>query len=302
MNDIPVLRRPAFFDGQPLAAADLTAVQDYHRELLWLHQHTLHGRGIVSGFAVHGAKGAKTVTVEPGYAIDRQGRSIVLDAARTLDVPSVVSGPTGQPAAYYLTVGYVSDDDLDATVRSGVCGSSGAVRRVEKPLLRWQDGSADTDQDVVLASISVQNCMLAGAADLAARRSAIPERQPYIYAGQTTPAGTAWSLWRLPDQGPKDQPVGVRVSVNTSEAGFANTPRYSAQVIGSRVAAQPGQADVVLDGYVQVSAASSTGFDLLMTLPPGNGLVNPGPVLEADVLAKLPARLGWYVSWLGVED
>jgi len=299
-DDIPALQRPAFFDGQPLTAADLTAVQDYHRELLWLHQHTLHGWGIVSGFAVHGAKSSKTVTVEPGYAIDRQGQSIVLDTARTLDVPSVVSGPTGQPQVYYLTVAYMSDDDLGATVRHGVCGSNGAIRRIEEPLLRWQDGSVITGQEVVLASISVLNCKLAEAADLAARRSAIPERQPYLYAGQATPADTAWSLWRLPDQDPNDLPIGVKVSVNTSEAGFVNTPRYSAQVVGSRVVTQPGRA--ILDGYVQVSAASSAGFDLFMTLPPGNGLVNPRWVLAAGVLAKLPARLGWYVSWLGVED
>ena len=55
--DIPVLERPAFFDGQQLTAADLEAVQAYHRELLWLHNRGLHNWGIAFGYAVEGKRG-----------------------------------------------------------------------------------------------------------------------------------------------------------------------------------------------------------------------------------------------------
>lgn len=298
MSNVPNLSRPAFFDGQALTAADLTAVQDYHCDLLWRHQRTLHGWGIASGFAVAGATSAKTVDVAPGYAIDSGGRSIVLTHAQTVDVPAVVSGPTGKPATYYLTVTYVEDADLAATVRTGVCGSNGAVRRPEQPLLRWRDStSVDLARVVVLGEISVQNCKLAAPIDTASRRSAIPDRQPYIYAGQA--ASLSWAVWRLPEQDPADPPIGLKVMVTTSEAGFANTPQYTAQVVGSRVV--EGDPGFVLDGYVEVASASSTGFQLLMTLPRGDALVNPASVIDSDQLKDVPGDQGWYISWLGVE-
>lgn len=306
MSDIPSLQRPAFFDGQPLTAADLTAMQDYHRELLWLHQRTLHGWGIAAGFAVTGGKGDKNVTVAPGYAIDQDGQSIMASAPTSLRVPAVAGGPTGGPVSYYLTAAYQPDDELAATVRTGTCGSNGAVHRDEQPLIRWQDPSAIAPgTDIVLAEISVRNCALADAVSGAPRRNAIPDRAPYIYAGQTDPATTTWQLWRVDGV---DRPVGLSVNVNTTEAGFGNTPRYHAQVVGSRVvpaSLQLHDGDAVLDGYPQVSAASSAGFELRMTLPPGvdgAGSVNPVGVLSADALTKIPTALGWYVSWVGVED
>jgi hypothetical protein len=306
MSDIPSLSRPAFFDGQSLAAVDLTAVQAYHRDLLWLHQRTLHSWGIASGFAVSGAKGDKSVSIQPGYAVDSQGRSIVLDSARSLDVPSVVSGSTGLAVTYYLTVSYVEDADLPAaTVRAGACGSDGAVRRPDEPLLRWQDHvDSQGGTDIVLGAISVLNCKLTGPVDVTRRRSATPETQPYIYAGQTAPGSTKWSPWWLADQNPdSDPPVGLTVSVNTSEAGFANTPKYSAQVVGNRVLSTAGRANAVLDGYVQVGAASASGFVITMALPHGgDGPTNPDWALAADQLKSAPGKLDWYVSWVGVED
>ena len=54
MTDLPSLARPEFFDGQALTAADLDAAQTYHRELLWLHQRTLHGEHAAQGRVLHG--------------------------------------------------------------------------------------------------------------------------------------------------------------------------------------------------------------------------------------------------------
>lgn len=303
MSDVPSLSRPAFFDGQALTAADLTAVQDYHRDLLWLHQRTLHGSGIASGLAVSGAKGDKAVTVQPGYAIDSAGQSIVLGSPQVLATPAVVGGPTGKPVTYYLTISYVADDDLAAAVRSGTCGADGAVRRLEAPRLRWREPSdIDSGADIVLGAISVLNCKLTAAVDLALRRSALPERQPYLFAGQSSPAATAWALWRPGDASTGD-PLGLKVAINTSEAGFANTPKYQVQVVGSREVVRSGdKTPYLLDGYVQVAAASSVGFELRMSLPRGaDSRVNPDWALAATELLKLPTQASWYVSWLGVE-
>src|SRR5207247_1213304 len=102
--DIPILERPFFFDGQLLTAADLAAVQAFHRELRWLHNRALHDWGVVFGLGVSGARGARTVRVERGYALDCRGRDLIQDAPAELQVP-----PDAGPTLYYLTASYLED-------------------------------------------------------------------------------------------------------------------------------------------------------------------------------------------------
>ncbi len=301
MTDIPIpsLSRPAFFDGQALTAADLNAVVAYHRELLWLHQRSLHGSGIVSGLLVTGAKGDKSVTVGPGYAVDTGGRSIVLDAPQVLDIPSVVAGPAGGAVTFYLTIAYFNDDQLTPVVRSGVCGSNGAVRRIDAPKLTWPDPTG-AGQDIVLCAITVLNCTLTGPVDLTVRRSALPDRQPYVYAGQTLSSNLNWKLSYA--DAANQNLVGLEVSVDTSEAGFTNTPTYQALVVGNRNFQPSSGPTATVDGYVQVSNASPSGFDLTMTVPQGDNVVNPDRVRKSGVLETVPTINKWYVSWVGVES
>ena len=68
------LERSRFFDGQRLFASDLQAVEAFGREMRWLHNQSLHQPGIGSGFAVSGSKGDREVVIQPGYAIDAEGR------------------------------------------------------------------------------------------------------------------------------------------------------------------------------------------------------------------------------------
>jgi LysM domain len=266
--DIPVLERPAFFDGQQLTAADLAAVQAYHRELLWLHNRGLHNWGIAFGYAVEGKRGGTSVHVGTGYALDCRGRDLILDVEQELPVPAVAGAAGGGPQVYLLTASYADDDELEAETRAGICDTSGAVRRVEAPVLRWQDPADTTPAnryrrgiDVVLASVKVAGCALAEDASGAERRDAIPATQPYVFAGRTTAGETPWTLW------PEADPVGVATTVTTTEAGFQATPRYFAHVVGERIAQTPRR--LVVDGYAQVAAAGAGGFELRVILPSG---------------------------------
>lgn len=303
MSDIPTLNRPAFFDGQQLTAADLTAVQNYHTELLWLHQQYLHDWGIVSGLSVRGGKGDTTVTVDPGFAIDSHGRSIVLTAPVTLAVPAVVGAPTGGPMQYRVTLSYAEDAALRPIVRAGACDAEGAVMRLDLPSVRWQEPVAvGYGEDLVLAAVSVLNCRLSAAVDLAPRKSALPERQPYVWAGRTVTTDTTWQLWEADNPAPGDQPLGVQTQVDTTEAGFGNTPQYQAQVLGERLFTE-GESQGVLDGHVFIEQATPAGFRLRMPLPVlGQGLVNPSWLLSADQLIERITKQGWSVGWLGVES
>lgn len=314
-NDIPELERPAFFDGQRLTAADLTAVQSYHRELRWLHNRSLHNWGIAFGLAVTGLRGERTVRIQPGYALDCKGRDLILSEPLEMPIPPEAGNGKGGPAIYYLTASYAEDADLTPETRNGTCGSSGAVRRPEEPIIRWQnpddtsgDGRFTQGIDVVLASIKVQNCQLLTDISGSERRDAVPATQPYVAAGQSNAGQTTWRAW--PPEGNQERFLGIITTVTTTDAGFRTTPRYQAHVIGSRVVGRlNNEIDVVVDGYTQVVNASAGSFDLVMTLPQGmigTGLLNPPDILTPDLLDRLSHHadeedLGWYVVWMGVE-
>jgi hypothetical protein len=291
-DDIPLLERPSFFHNQRLTANDLTAAQTYNRELRWLHNRSLHRWGIAFGFAVSGARGAQSVNVQPGYAIDCVGRDLILDEPRELPIPAVASDNNGNPVTYYLTISYAEDAQLAPINRTGECETSGAVRRPEMPIVRWQNPN-DTNAenayrqgfDVVLGAIGVLNCQLSEAVSGKERRLAVSPQQPYVAAGRTEERNTVWQLW------PNDKaPMGVSTPVATSSAGFQTTPRYQAHVVGDRLFTfPPGNETLLVDGLAQIAQATASSFELRVTLPTGTtvGSSQTGIVSRDDAKAIL---------------
>lgn len=306
MNDVPRLQRPGFFDGQQLEAVDLNSAQAFHRELRFLHQRSLHNWGIVFGLDVAGKRKQRSVTVQSGYALDCQGRELILAETLDVPVPPVAADAEGKAAVYYLTISYLADEDIVPQTRAGPCDLSGAVRRPEGGLIRWQDPDEGFrfGLDVVLASIQVKDCRLAADVSGAVRRDAVPEQQPYIAAGQTTPGETDWRLW--PND---DQPLGIAATVNTTSAGFRATPRYQAHIIGNRIF----NADIIIDGFQQIAQPGPFSFDIIMLLPqlslPGGRVLNIEGVIDNALVKRLSSSsssgedegLGWYVVWMGQE-
>lgn len=303
---IPSLARPEFFDGQRLDADDLNAIYDYHRELRWLHNRALHGWGVATGMVVSGTKGGSTVSVTPGYALDCNGHDIVLAEAITLIVPSVAGAPAGGPQTYYLTASWVDDESLSPSEsREGVCDGGGAVRRPERARVRFQNPANVSVPanifrrgiDIVLASIRVEDCLLAAAPSIAERRDARPASRPTIAAGNTVAGATVWSFY--PNQ---PNALGVQTLVDTSAAGFTRTPAYSAQVVGNRRLSANGP---TLDGFAQIANATPASFVLQLEmprdLPLGAGRMNPSNAFTAATLNAIEKSLRWYVAWIGVE-
>ena len=77
--------RVNFFEGKFLTADDLSADQDYHRRMRYLHNRLLHGWGIVDGY--HVEDDGREVLVGPGFAIDSYGRELVLSGHVRVDLP-----------------------------------------------------------------------------------------------------------------------------------------------------------------------------------------------------------------------
>jgi hypothetical protein len=72
--------------GMLLGVADLEADQGYHRGKAWLHSAWLHGEGAIWGLAVEARPEAGEVVVDPGLALDRNGRELWVPDRLCLDL------------------------------------------------------------------------------------------------------------------------------------------------------------------------------------------------------------------------
>jgi hypothetical protein len=196
-------------------------------------------------------------------------------------------------------VSYAQDSELPAEQRIGPYGATGAVRRNEAPLLRWvQDASLIPGYHLVLSTVQVRNCRVATLSE-ALRRSALPERSPFIASGFTQTGALSWKP--ILDQ---QQVIGVQVVVSTVEAAFLSAPQYSAQILGRRAFG-----DGYIDGPIQILNPLPTSFTLRMLLPRNlflgaNGpMLNPQALLTPAAIDNLIADINrrWTIFWMGIE-
>lgn len=311
--DLPDLNRVTFFAGQRLAAEDLNQAATVQRELRWLHNRSLHSWGIGLGFAVKGNQGDRQISIEPGYAIDCQGREIILTATLTQSVPARADDGQGNPVIYFLVAAYPDDSKLVALEqRKGDCDTEGSVRLRDRAEVYWKaQGEQLVEQgiEIVLAQATVQNCQLSKPLSLEQRRSARPSQQPFIAAGQSDAGNTPWEEWTMP--GPNgDQIIGVRAVVDTSAARFGATPEYEAQLRGERLLfdSTPSNTPIfVIDGMAFLTEPSRNSFMLSVFMSRGmssllgNVPINPDVLMnDKEKLLKL-VKDNWFVVWTGVE-
>ena len=110
-----------------------------HIDRLRRHNRTLHTVGIAEGLTVTADVGASTVQVSNGTAIDGEGRFIVLDGSRTVDILAAHQGQT-----VLLVISYSEEGSDPAT---GI-GGDGETRVHERPtvelLIEGEAPSSDT--------------------------------------------------------------------------------------------------------------------------------------------------------------
>ena len=285
------LRSLRSFPGQRLTAGMLNDSADAERERRWLHNRLLHGFGITFGFEVTRGQGDATVIVGPGHAIDTEGRDLVLDHTLEIQVPPVAKGTFNLVCSW--------SDSLRET-STGPCAVVGESMRHEIPDVSFLTGPAGTG--VVLATITVEDCKLADLG-FGSRKQLDTAPVPYVNGGRYVPPARDWTELRLSAGGPV---VGLRVTVDTSPAGFFGNVAYTARVMGPRFNA--GWVHVLcLDEFVITDTARS--FELgVVILADASTNVGFDPVSLAAFTTKvqraptdLPGLLGWSVSWLGVE-
>jgi hypothetical protein len=318
IGETKFVERLQFFNGQRLFAADLQGLEDLHREMRWLHNQSLHQPGVGKGYAISGERGDREVSIQPGYAIDAEGREIILTEEETLPVPPVADDGHGNKAVYDLVVFYPDDDALEESeTRAGICLSRGTVRLREKPEFCWVklDGEFELQpvdpglkkdiqngMKIRLARAEVINCSLHQKLSTVQRLSARPTAQPYVACGRTSGTG-----WTVEDHGAYFK---FQRTVDTSAAEFRSTPQYFAHTVGSREIERGGsRSSGLIDGSAVIVATEVESFRLcvyvLKILMNVYNLQIAGTAMTVTAAALQSAlndgTLDWQVEWMGVE-
>jgi hypothetical protein len=124
-------KRVRYFDGQLLSARDFRDEQQYLLDMRRLHNRLLHGSGIVSGLRVTTGSSSDAIVVDPGLALDPQGREVRLHEPVTLTSSSAVP--------QFVIVRYVERCTDPVPVAGGVSGEPSRIEEGAAVLLAAQE-------------------------------------------------------------------------------------------------------------------------------------------------------------------
>jgi hypothetical protein len=291
--------RVTYHDGQLLATADLRDDQRRAVRFRRLHVRYMHETwGIALGLKVVAALDNSAVVVAPGYAVDADGRDIVLARAARVPVPEEVG-----PQRFVLTLSYQEDAAYRTMADlTGLCLGSDADLRREQPVVTWRrPEDVRFGPQVPLVQVGVAQGTIQGALDFRVRRYARPLVRPHAGWGASELGRTGWQDWQDGGQ----QALGLETVVDTAEAGFTKTPYYFVLLQGD-FSNKKGEPIATLDywpagtepaffgppaGFISAAARDSFTYRLIGgTFPFGT----PATANQAE-------QRGWRIFWLGLE-
>jgi hypothetical protein len=327
------IERIQFFNGERLFASDLQGLEAFSREMRWLHNQSLHQPGIGSGFAVIGNVGDRQVTISPGYALDSQGREIILTETLVEPIPPVADNGSGGSVFYDLTVSYPQDTDLTPSeTRAGICLPTGVVRLREEPVFCWVRLSDDPNNRqpvdatlkqrikqglfLVLAQVEIFNCKLKQPVSTAQRRNARPSKQPRIACGiETSPGWLATNIGQSSNPGALGAALDTNeysAIINTSTGRFQATPFYTARIIGPRIfkfggdsgSEFPTGGTFFADAIISLPSDAppqtfQNAFEFTIQIFPITAVLSGVAPAETDIATAVNQ---WQVGWMGVES
>jgi hypothetical protein len=136
------IKRLHYFNHQFLVEADFTDEQRYHLDMRRRLNRLLHTPGIAQGLEVEKSAN-KAVTVNPGTAIDRDGREMVLEADQVVDLSDAAQFPAGAPV--FITIRY-QETETDPSTATGAPGNR---RITEQPIIQAVTVAPPNDGTVV---------------------------------------------------------------------------------------------------------------------------------------------------------
>ncbi len=229
INDLERIR---YRSGQALAARDLRDSQDFEALFRWLHNRYLHGAwGIASGLQVENLGGG--VRVLPGIAYDGYGRELVLSRPAEFRFPELaIRKACDLVMRYQESREFPHRSPWQEVCLPKACADTpaGRSRRFsplqEQPAFRWRPaGTAHLGEEVPLVRAS-RATTAEIELDHSPRRNTAALTRPHIGYGTALIDPLSLLYWFEDVGRPSPEFVGAQVEVNTSSAGFAQTPCY----------------------------------------------------------------------------
>ncbi len=281
------LERTRYWQGQMLRASDFRSQVATDLQLRWWHNRAMHSAyGVALGYesAPYPTTGTLLgVDLEPGVAYDCFGRGLILTHPQRVLLP-----PKSPASAITLLARYRENWDYpDPRQTAGVCISCCQDSlAAEHPEFVWTAGNPpDPRAGVALVRIAVGPTALTVDDNFEIVTSA-PLAGPYLANGLTIPGSTLWRTWRR-----GQIPLGLQTDVDTSAAGFQQTPCYFAWLELSDPAYR---ATGAIFTHITRIRPDGFRFRILTTTVSAAGLV----ALEVNERFAPPP---YYVSWLGCE-
>jgi hypothetical protein len=273
------LDRVIWRDGQTLLSGDLRDDQDYTDRLRHLHIRYQHKTwGVVEGLGVLAVGGGAAVL--PGYALDYEGRELLLQSITRVLYPANIAANT----TIYLVISWKATPAGCATTPdlATLCPGMQNPISLESGELSWKTVTqVRPGNDVLLARVLISNSKRESAPDTSVQRRARSMYQPRMWSDVTLAGQTGWS-------DASDGPLAdIEASVDTSDAGFIATPVYFANLAGTF---QPAS------GFI--TSASSTSFRFVVR-PAGATGLEAAPA--TSLTAAVAESSGWTIAWLAVE-
>jgi len=145
------IKRLHYFNHQMLVEDDFTDEQTYHLGMRRRHNRALHKFGVAEGLNVR-KTGDKEVTVDPGTAIDRDGKVIIQGADFVVDLRDGTKYPKNTQV--HVVIAHVEEESDQKTFG----GVTGATRVTEKTRIEAVTTAPAADGSVIrLATFKLDN-------------------------------------------------------------------------------------------------------------------------------------------------
>ncbi len=317
------LERVQYWQGQTLRAQDLRNLQGVEAQRRWWHNRSIHNAyGIAEGLTATWTN--SNVEVSTGMAYDIFGRELILECPQTVPLPANV--PSGWPPMTLLVRYLGPGHDLPPDEITEVCWTQKGSVRPGTLTFTWKPASCVTPSDGVaifqLMYLGGGSGRTGGEATVIPAPdpsfgaiSAEPLSRPRLASGATVPGQTSWDLWTVGYSANETAYLaGVQTWIDTSAAGFTDTPCYFAWLQGSLWSSQLQLfLPIVVTNIANVSLIGFT-FQLClpgMGPPPGGGEFEIARTEIESTLAsdsvtpnnfnQFAQQQGLYVSWIGCQ-